>query len=679
MTIRELFDAYFLHLTEHFSVADTSIHNIDQTDSSNGYIIIQDLPDNPEYACKLLYPLFIQRKNGSSIFINNVTDDASEFERCFRMVFQENHADNYNKVNGVSIVHIKGVGYIITALHASSLFVVKEYSEDEYDRLSNEYIAVGMAKQELHYVKDWVGYHLHIGFDKVILFDNNDTGGESYNELLKEYVESGKLEIIDIRGQKAQQCNVYNSIYYYRPFKWCSYIDIDEFIWFNETGPYTNIKEFLDVVGDNGDAYGIMLQWHCYLGSGDDKPSEQHVWEVCNRPVDFNSRKDCRCEYMNDWCKSIYKRGYPLQFNEHFGWVTCDKISDKQLSEVSPYGKPIYKHWLTDIPEKDFNNQPVYVKHFLLRNINEFYHKKYLRGHAGSAGLEGLDGWGFWGWRQNMNYFTDITPSLTGKEQLFMAQKGMKINYTFHPDVFVKFTKIPGNDYLNNSISNIITKEVLPNTNAYVIETTIEVEGQQIVKQEYPEASIPELIGGDFYIRYQSNFTYFGINMNDESSQIRKFIQEPIIISIGSPLKWATTKLTKEEQDEYLSNIECILRWDNLKNIIRDILDKQYTIIPYINVHDNSNYFGWKDSLNEWFESKGKNLPSKYIDCDTFIMSYSNYQVYKQYQKEFIERYNWTPNKFIISNIKNGITTPYQAYLASAMSFINNPYYIWPS
>ena len=54
-------------------------------------------------------------------------------------------------------------------------------------------------------------------------------------------------------------------------------------------------------------------------------------------------------------------------------------------------------------------------------------------------------------------------------------------------------------------------------------------------------------------------------------------------------------------------------------------------------------------------------------------MGYSDYKVYKQYQKDFTQRYGWIPNDFILTNIKEGITTPYHAYLASMMVSIKIP------
>lgn len=40
---------------------------------------------------------------------------------------------------------------------------------------------VAIAKNEELYLKEWVEYHFHLGFDKIIICDNNDVGNERTN------------------------------------------------------------------------------------------------------------------------------------------------------------------------------------------------------------------------------------------------------------------------------------------------------------------------------------------------------------------------------------------------------------------------------------------------------------------------------------------------------------------
>ena len=675
MTLTDIFEKYYGVVSKFFNTISVSTSELNKVEDKHTYIIINDLPNDAQSAFDMIFPIFISRKNGGTIFINEVSPDIMKiFLDKVRLIKD----DKSTGVRGVSITHIKGVGYIIVTLCESDISSTQEYTLEEYMKLSERYILVGIAKQEEHYIKDWVAYHLRIGFDNIILYDNNDVFGESYDELLKEYVESGKLSIVNVRGKKGVQVNTYNSLYYSTPFKWCAYIDIDEYIWFNETGPYTNIKQFIESI-PNEKSFGIMLQWHCYAGSGDDKPSDRPVWEVCNKPVPFNARKDCRHEYMNDWCKSIYKKGWPIAVNEHFGWYTQGSIFGLGVLEISSSGTPIYKKNLTYISEQDFNNQPVFVKHFLLRNINEFYNKKYMRGHAGLPGIEGIDGWGYYQWRQNMNYYTDITPVLTEKEQLFMNRQGMKVNYTFHPDVFVNLCIIPGNHYINNKVIDMLMQHVFPNVNALFTLTSIEGNGENLTIQQHSNSPTSMKGDLDFITRYVNNSDYLGIEMRDESKNIRQFIQEPVIINIGFPEHWAYVEVSQQEQDEYIKHLKCMFDWNNLKPIIRSALANNVSTFLKIGAPDNGECFGWVDTLNPWLKSIGLELPAYALTNNTYVMPYQSFLKYKQFQNTFVEKFGWAPNGYIIKNGRDNVSTQFHAFLSSMLSSIKNTYFVWPN
>lgn len=673
MTINEFFDKYFGHLYGYFSINDKMDGDIQDTTDSCQFRIINDLPESSYDAFNTILPLFTKLSSGCSLFINEVNSDIRGY---FHDLFN-NIKEDLSPITGATIVHIIGVGYIITALHQSKQFLYMEYSLDDYDSLSNQYIVAGMAKQEMHYIRDWVEYHLHIGFDRIILFDNNDLDGEQYNDVLSDFIESGKLHIINARGQKSVQCDLYNSFLYGVPFKWCAFIDIDEFIWFNEKGPYNNIKQFLDTV-DSPDYFGAMLQWHCYKATGDDKPSDLPIWEVCNELVDFNARKDSRCEYINDWCKSIYKRGYPIECNEHFGWFTKGSFPAKKLTQVSSNRHELKKSDLSQISKEDFDNQFVYVKHFLLRNINEFYYNKYMRGHAGLPGIEGLDGWAYYQWRQNMNYFTDITPVLTDKEQLFMAKLGMKVNYTFHPDVFINLQVIPGNDHIHNRIMNLLTANIFPNTNVYFAESIIRTNGTPTAAQLIPDNPAKLITGVDFLTEYINIHYDFG-SMYSSYYQVRKFIQSPVIINIGFPYHWIYTQVSLEEQEEYLHHLECMLLWENIKPLIRSALLQDTTTLLKIGTKNEPDCFGWRDTLQEFMNEQGLSIPKSTITNNTFIMSYETYQKYRKFQNEFTNKFGFVVNDDIINGIKYNKTTSYHAFISSIAAVFDNPYYIWPS
>ena len=98
-----------------------------------------------------------------------------------------------------------------------------------------------IVKNENKYLKEYVEYYLNLGFDKIIIGDNNDILGEQVKDVVKE---SEKVTIINVRGQKKIQCRFYEDCY--KKFKdvcdWMAFFDADEFL---ELNNHNNIKDFL--------------------------------------------------------------------------------------------------------------------------------------------------------------------------------------------------------------------------------------------------------------------------------------------------------------------------------------------------------------------------------------------------------------------------------------------------
>ena len=102
-----------------------------------------------------------------------------------------------------------------------------------------------IGKKENLYVKEYVDFYKNKGVDKIFIYDNNDENGERFDMVIKDYIVSGFVEIIDIRGVIAPQiyamedCRINN----YKKFDWLIFYDMDEFIFLRK---FTNIKQFLN-------------------------------------------------------------------------------------------------------------------------------------------------------------------------------------------------------------------------------------------------------------------------------------------------------------------------------------------------------------------------------------------------------------------------------------------------
>jgi len=125
-----------------------------------------------------------------------------------------------------------------------------------------KYCAVCLvAKDEEYYLKEWCEYHLRIGFDTLIIYDNGSQ--MPIRQVLQEFVDIGRVIVHEAPGP-FEQSQFYTSCIeqYKTEYKWIAFIDSDEFIFPKKT---TNIKIFLAEYEDYG---GVAANWVNFGTSG---------------------------------------------------------------------------------------------------------------------------------------------------------------------------------------------------------------------------------------------------------------------------------------------------------------------------------------------------------------------------------------------------------------------------
>lgn len=111
------------------------------------------------------------------------------------------------------------------------------------------------AKFEECYIEEWVQYNLNIGFDKIIINDNNPKDYPyKLKDILKKYIDNGQVVIERFLDTYIKDNNkteedllavVYTSLYnkYKDEFDWVAKLDVDEYLEIPETN--NDIKKFL--------------------------------------------------------------------------------------------------------------------------------------------------------------------------------------------------------------------------------------------------------------------------------------------------------------------------------------------------------------------------------------------------------------------------------------------------
>ena len=225
-----------------------------------------------------------------------------------------------------------------------------------------------LAKREEVYINDWIAYHLGIGYDRIYIYDNNDTDYPPLAEAIEPQLRD-RVVIEDWRGYSSKpttpNVQVYNDwlARYGQDFDWCTFIDIDEFVRL-ECG---NIANFLKLAPENCNF--IALNWHIYGDDGVIEGDESvPVYERFKKVV-TGSRFGVAFK-STVRCKRNIKAHSPHTFWEY----------DNESYRVPTY----YDGNLEIVPNCDFFlKYPLayknYVAHYMTKSLSEFLKYKCFR------------------------------------------------------------------------------------------------------------------------------------------------------------------------------------------------------------------------------------------------------------------------------------------------------------
>jgi hypothetical protein len=169
---------------------------------------------------------------------------------------------------------------------------------------------VGIGRQENRYVREWVEWHLKVGFDHIFIADNNRGNEERFEDVVGDYVEQGKVTVVYFRDRSAAQMEAYNSIYrmYGGEYEWMAFFDMDEFLCFRRGNLQTLTETGEDVV---------RVNWECYGDNGLVRYDERPVMERFSEPLKHPIFVQYVNHAENDHVKSIVRCGKGLRFTRN--------------------------------------------------------------------------------------------------------------------------------------------------------------------------------------------------------------------------------------------------------------------------------------------------------------------------------------------------------------------------
>lgn len=149
-----------------------------------------------------------------------------------------------------------------------------------------------IGKMENKYIREFVEHNKSIGFDNIVLYDNNDIDGEHFDDVIGDYITSGYVILKDWRGKELAQIPSYTDCYntYKDEYDWIAYFDIDEFLYLD----CNNIKEFLsdDMYNDRG-INCIRVCWKQFTDSNIIKAEGNYSVTKFNQYIPLDKDKYC--------------------------------------------------------------------------------------------------------------------------------------------------------------------------------------------------------------------------------------------------------------------------------------------------------------------------------------------------------------------------------------------------
>lgn len=235
-----------------------------------------------------------------------------------------------------------------------------------------EIVICAIARCENLYIKEWVDYHLGMGFTHIYIYDNNRQGEERLTDVLStDNSYDNSVTIIPFHDVVDwPQMIAYEEFWEKFKFDYVLYIDIDEFFTFGpKWGGPKNVAAFVEFFSQKADA--VLLNWMIYGDNGEIQYAPNNVIDRFPSPLPLTFSRDNMWgkQPMNGHVKTMVKHTADFTIaGPHVGrgdYVCCN--ADGDIVENKPWtSNPVYSN--------------VYIRHYITKSIREFIDMKAGRG-----------------------------------------------------------------------------------------------------------------------------------------------------------------------------------------------------------------------------------------------------------------------------------------------------------
>ena len=234
------------------------------------------------------------------------------------------------------------------------------------DRVDPKVCLCCIAKNENRYIRDYIEYYSKLGFFHITIIDNNDQGGERFDDVISDYIKSGYVSIINARGLKHHQCVAYRIFYdeHHKEYDYIAYFDCDEYLVLNKDH---TIQEYLRRhIFD--DAQVIQISWRMFDDNGNIRYEDKPLYDRFKVPRMFDPE-----EHLHEHVKSIVRcdidPGYVTFMNPH-------TVSYMRLYVVNNEGERVPNTY-----QQEMSYGLAQLNHYFTKSLEEWLWR-YKRGRA---------------------------------------------------------------------------------------------------------------------------------------------------------------------------------------------------------------------------------------------------------------------------------------------------------
>lgn len=265
----------------------------------------------------------------------------------------------------------------------------------------NKILACCIVKNEnSNHILEWIEYHLKIGIDHIILYDNGELN--SVYNLINNSKFKNFVSVINWHKPIQSQNTAYSHcLQSNKDASWIAFIDIDEFIYLNNIP----IQDFLLEYMNYG---GICLNWQIYTANNHIHKPKCKVLEAYTETLSHTK---------NHVIKSIVQPSKTISFtkNPHlFNFINNYCVDIKFNKIFRPDGNIVYDNF--------------YIKHFVTKSFEDWL-DKLDRGRANYSSE----------FKQRTDLFWSYNPNMLHlKEDI----------YEMYKDRIMKFNNNPNHKYI---------------------------------------------------------------------------------------------------------------------------------------------------------------------------------------------------------------------------------------